>query len=367
MISLIVAFVLALSLIPLGIFIAARNRSPRPSKGWRYIPAGVILCLIGGQLIGALLNGFIGIIADSLTNPLLGVGMSAFGIILGIGLFLWTIGSWVSSIDAQQIHGFQDPILGGFFAIMSKGLVGTAPWLKKKEGWIIKTTAEIEINIKLKLETSDGVILTADMQAICGVNPRLPMTFLGLDDESEERNSKAEKALSQEADRVANEESILYTDKELMGHASIIRKAVEDHFRGECTPLLRSMGLVFDRVTMSGFDRDDESAEAMRQKMLAKTQRKTVKQLMKIPGIRGDMALNAALAMSNQNTTRTVWSLEGLADLDPAVAQAIAQVLAQTQGGNRQQNQSNQGRGQNQGGRGRRGGRGNGGTGRRTT
>jgi len=237
---------------------------------------------------------------------------------------LCTAHYWFGTQDSLTIEAFQDPFLGGF-ASWKPGMVGRAPWLTRKEGWIMKTTAEVEVNANdIQLECKNGVILSGNIQAICGVNEDDPMRFLSLDDDPSQREVKASVALRQEVGRIANETSMLWDDETLLKNGEIIKEAVRKHLCTDsgCKKLLRRMGLVFDRVTLSGLDRDKESAEAARSRHIGKTVRDIARDLKdKFPKFSDEEAINRAMAIADQGTDVQVLSIEGLSD--PRTAGAV--------------------------------------------
>lgn len=337
--------------------------SRKPGRAFGYSMVGFLLCLSIGFFFGFVLDGFIFIIRGFNTTFTQEILCTIAGGVVGSLFFIGTLGLWFSSVDEQKVVAVQDPF-GSFFPY-HPGIVGTAPWLIRKPGWEIKTTSEIKMNVVVNLECSNGVILqNATIQVVCRVDENDPMRYLDLDDDIEEREKAATEAVSLEVRRVANNWSIRYTDDQLMANAGPIKTAIINHMRDEngCGGILRGMSLHFDRIAMGDFDRDPESAEAARLRSLTEKQLQSAQMLRDGLNVPGDVALNATLAIGNQNTTREVWSIEGLSQISPDVAKAVGSGMAMMaqgrgRGGRGGNNQGNRNRGNRRGGRGR-GGRG---------
>jgi hypothetical protein len=313
-----------IGVISAALIVAGINRGNiRHDRCIRYVFLGFFLCLA--------LTGLVGIIFY-IPGLLVfgGIGFEIIhGILTGVFVVIFTLlgmPRFVSTQDEQIIQRVQDPILKGFFP-RSPGLVGKAPWLTIKPGWLIQTTQEIEVNISgIELECINGVILDTSIQVVCRVNMKDPMGFLEIDEDPVKREEKARRAISNEVRRTANERSITMTDSQVLKDGSPIRDDIKFHLQNDpsCYAILRSMSLIVSQVTVGDFDRDTESAEAARSLHIG-TQINELAEVYYGDGTRmsWDACYNRALAVFNQNLDIKVWSLEGLDRLDPETAKAF--------------------------------------------
>lgn len=338
------------------------NRKPGRALGYSMV--GLMLCLSVGLFFGFVIDGFIFIVHGFQTSNTQEIACAILGLVVGFLFFIGTLGLWFANTDEQTIVAAKDPF-GPFFPYHPGSIVGTVPWLIRKPNWEAKTTAEVISDVVVNLETKFGTVLpNATIQVVYRIDKEDPMNYFDLDDNPDQREKSAKVAIDLETRRIANNKSILYTDDELLANAQPIKTAIIQHMKDEngCGGMMRGMSLVFDRVTMSDFDRDVESAEAARSVAIAKRSNQVIKEFRRDLDISDELAVNRAMSIMGQDSQIKILALEGLDKLDPESARAFglgfgAATRVGGRGGRGGNSQGNRNRGNRRGGRGR-GGRG---------